>query len=71
MGNTLGILGTYWEPHGNRFGTSKEHVGNKGKMKNLLPPTPPKPKTLKKKQIWGYLFIYLFIYLGTYREGVE
>jgi hypothetical protein len=29
--------GTHWEPDGNSLGTWREHVGNKGKMKNSSP----------------------------------
>jgi len=43
LGNNIGNLG-------NILRTSREHVGNKGKMKKILPPSPP-PKKLKRKQI--------------------
>jgi len=34
LGNTLGTLGTYWEPDGKPLGTRREPVGNKGKNEN-------------------------------------
>jgi hypothetical protein len=46
LGKTYGIKvrwywehpwGTHWEPDGNPLGTWREHVGNKGKMKNSSP----------------------------------
>jgi len=39
---------------GNPLGTWKEHVGNKGKMKNILPPT-PKLKENKIKALWVHM----------------
>ncbi len=50
--------GTHWEPDGNKLGTLREHVGNKGKKKKeILPPSPPRrphPK-LKRKKYQGNL----------------
>ncbi len=34
------LMGTYWELVGNPLGTWREHAGNKGKMKKILPPAP-------------------------------
>jgi len=39
LGNILGSLGTYREPHGNLKGTLREHIGNQGKMKRNHPTT--------------------------------